>query len=126
MSYYTAPKNCDSNAALQKIPIYSSIFREPPNSFVLKLTRNYLYWCVKKDRPEEFKKGIENALRMSDYWLEDSHLFQCSLYELLSDFCAGQGNGEDSIKHMKESLARCIRVCGTQAKLAGAKYYELG
>jgi hypothetical protein len=27
---------------------------------------------------------------------------------------------------MKESLNRCIRVCGTQAKLAGAKYYELG
>lgn len=27
---------------------------------------------------------------------------------------------------MKESLSRCIRVCGAQSKEAGAKYYELG
>jgi hypothetical protein len=63
---------------------------------------------------------------MADYWLEDSHLFHCSLYELLSDFYAGQGNGEESIRCMKESLSRCIKLCGTQSKLAGAKYYELG
>lgn len=52
LSYYTPPKNIDSGAALQKVPIYNSIFKEPPNSFVLKLTRNYLFWCVKKDRAE--------------------------------------------------------------------------
>lgn len=123
LSYYTPPKDIDSSAALQKIPIYSCAFREPPNSFILKVTKNYLFWCAKKDRGEEFKKGMEGALRMADYWLEDSHLFQCSLYELLSDFHAGQGSAEESIRYMKESLGRCIRVCGTQARMAGTKYY---
>jgi hypothetical protein len=45
---------------------------------------------------------------------------------LLSDFYAGLGNGEESINFMKESLSKCIRVCGNQSKIAGAKYYELG
>ncbi len=69
LSYYTPPKNIDSSASLQKVPIYSSVFKEPPNSFILKLTKIYLFWCVKKDKAEEFKKGIDNAISMADYWL---------------------------------------------------------
>jgi len=44
----------------------------------------------------------------------------------LSDFYSAAGNGEESINFMKESLSKCIRVCGAQSKQAGAKYYELG
>lgn len=27
---------------------------------------------------------------------------------------------------MKESLNNCVKICGSQSKQAGAKYYELG
>lgn len=52
LSYYTAPKNIDQSVLLKNIPIYKDIFKEPPNSFILRLTKNYLFWCIKKDKGE--------------------------------------------------------------------------
>jgi len=58
----------------------------------LRITKSYLTWAVKKEKNEEFKQFIEEALRISDYWLEDGHLYQADLIELLSDYYAAQGN----------------------------------
>ena len=69
---------------------------------------------------------MESALKIAAFWLEETHIYNCSLYELLSDYYSSLGDGEESINFMKESLSRCIRVCGAQSKEAGAKYYELG
>jgi hypothetical protein len=101
LSYYTPPKGLDPNAPLRNIPIYDDIFKETPSAFTLKLTKAYLFWCIKKEKGDDFKKGMENALKIADYWLEDTHLYHCSLYELLSDFYASMGNGEESINFMK-------------------------
>ncbi len=101
---------------MRNIGIYNDIFKEPPSAFTLKLTRTYLNWCIKKEKVDEFKKGMESALKIADYWLEETHLYHCSLYELLSDFYASLGNGEESINFMKEALSRCIRICGAQSK----------
>lgn len=81
---------------------------------------------MNKEKEEEFRRGIEKALQMTDYWVEEGHLAYCNFLELLSDFYAAQGNAEESVKVMKESLTRCLKVCGTQSKQAGNKYYELG
>jgi len=65
-------------------------------------------------------------LRISDYWLEDGHLYQADLIELLSNFYASTGNTEESINYMKEALSKTIKSCGSQSKQAGSRYYELG
>lgn len=65
-------------------------------------------------------------MKLADYWLDENHMYHCDLFEILSDFYVAAGNGEESINFMKESLSKCIRVCGAQSKQAGAKYYELG
>jgi hypothetical protein len=123
LSYYTAPAAADSNAPLQHLAIYSQLLREPPSAFSLRITKNYLEWCTRKDRSEEFKKTMEAAVKVADFWLEESHLHHCDLYELLSDFYAAAGSGEESVNFMKESLSRCIRACGAGSKQAGSKYY---
>jgi len=48
------------------------------------------------------------------------------MHELLSDYFSAIGSGEDSRNQMKESLRKCIKICGSQSKKAGIKYYELG
>jgi hypothetical protein len=63
---------------------------------------------------------------LSEFWLEDGHVFQTDLLQLLSDFYSSQGNYEESINFMKEALSKTIRTCGTQSRGAGNKYYELG
>ena len=68
----------------------------------------------------------ERALTISDYWLEEGHLYQTDLLELLSNFYASTGNIEESISCMKEVLSKTIKNCGSQSKQAGSRYYELG
>ena len=72
------------------------------------------------------KEGVEEALRVADYWLGDNHLHHCLLYEVLSDYYLSLGSGEESINYMKESLSRCLRNTGPHSTHAAGKYYELG
>jgi hypothetical protein len=62
-------------------------------------------------------------MKIADYWLDENHLYHCELFQVLSDFYSSIGNGEESINFMKESLSKCIRICGAQSKQAGVKYY---
>lgn len=77
LSYYAPPPNMDSSNALSNIPIYDGILQEPPNSFSLKITKSYLNWAIKKDKHDDFKKVIEKALKITDFWFEENHLFHC-------------------------------------------------
>ena len=63
---------------------------------------------------------------MSDFWLEDGHIYQTDLLLLLADYYSSQGNNEECINFMKEALSKTIRTCGSQSKRTGNKYYELG
>lgn len=81
---------------------------------------------MKKEKGEQFRQMIEEALKISDYWLEESHLYQTDLLELLSNFYASTGNAEESINYMKEALSKTIKNCGHQSRQAGSRYYELG
>ena len=65
-------------------------------------------------------------MKISDFWLEDGHIYQTDLLQLLSDYYSSQGNYEESINFMKEALSKTIRTCGVQSRRAGNKYYELG
>jgi len=51
LSYYTPPSSLDAVAPLKNIPIYSSLLQEPPSSYSLRITKAYLHWCIKKDKP---------------------------------------------------------------------------
>ena len=97
--------------------------REPPSSFSLRVTKSYVEWAIKKEKNEEFKKSIEEALKLCDFWLEDGHIYQTDLLQLLADFYSSQGNYDESVNFMKEALSKTIRTCGSQSKRAGNKYY---
>lgn len=70
LSYYTPPKNLDPDGQLKNLSIYNDVLKEPPSAFTLKLTKTYLNWCIKKEKGEEFKKTMENALKIAAFWLE--------------------------------------------------------
>jgi hypothetical protein len=123
LAYYSCPAEFDSATALKNVPIYDSLLEEPPSAFSLRITKAYLEWAIKKEKQDEFKKGIEESLRLCDFWLEDGHVYQTDLLQLLSDFYAAQGNYEESINFMKESLSKTLRTCGSQSRRAGNKYY---
>ena len=78
---------------------------------------------MKKDKIEDFKKNIDETIKIINYWLEEGHLYYCEIFELLSDYYAYNGNNEESINYMKESLSICLRACGSQSKQVGNKYY---
>ena len=60
----------DPNAQLKNLSIYNDVLKEPPSAFTLKLTKTYLSWCIKKEKGDEFKKTMENALKIAAFWLE--------------------------------------------------------
>ena len=77
LSYYVAPSHMESSNTLNNMPIYDDILLEPPSSFSLNITKSYLNWAIKKDKHDDFKKVIEKALKITDFWFEENHLFHC-------------------------------------------------
>ena len=69
LAYYTPPGDLDGNAPLQHLQLYAAVLSEPPSAYSLRTTKAYLDWAVKKERSEEFKRTVEGALRVCEYWL---------------------------------------------------------